>query len=109
MFLNGGILHNSRILSPKTVQLITSNQVGDFNLGNPGVKFGLGFAIDLGPGRSGQIGSQGIFSWLGILNTSYWVDPEEELIGIIMTQLYPTSDVDIRDKYRGMVYQAVIE
>lgn len=108
MLLNGGIFEGARILGPKTVQLMTSNQIGELNLGE-GVKFTLGFALDLGPGRSGNIGSGGIYSWGGFFNTTFWVDPKEELVAILMTQLYPNNDVDILNKFRVMTYQAVID
>ena len=108
MLLNGGVLEGARLLSPKTVQLMTSNQIGDLNLGT-GVKFTLGFALDLGPGHSGNIGSRGVYSWGGFFNTRFWVDPREELVGVIMTQRYPNNDVDILSKFRVMMYQSIVE
>ncbi len=110
MLLNGGELDGVRLLSPKTVQLMTSNQLGELNIsGLPGIKFGLGFSIDTGPGQSGQIGSEGLYSWGGFFNTVYWVDPAEDLIAVLMTQRYPHDDVDILGKFRVMTYQAVVE
>lgn len=110
MLLNGGELDGVRLLSPKTVQLMTSNQLGERNVpGLPGIKFSLGFSIDLGPGQSGQIGSEGLYSWGGFFNTVYWVDPAEDLIAVLMTQRYPNNDVDILGKFRVMTYQAVVE
>lgn len=109
MLLNGGILDGTRILSPKTIELMTSNQIGELDIGNPGMKFGLGFSIDSGPGYSGQIGSPGIYAWGGFFNTTYWVDPEENIVAVFMTQQYPNNDVDILDKFRVMTYQAVVE
>lgn len=109
MLLNGGILDGTRILSPKTIELMTSNQIGDLNIGNPGMKFGLGFSIDAGPGTSGQIGSPGIYAWGGFFNTTYWVDPVENIVAILMTQQFPNNNVDILDKFRVMTYQAVVE
>lgn len=108
MLLNGGFLYDAPLLSRKTVELMTVNQIGEMNLSR-GVKFGLGFSVDLGPDQSGQIGSYGVYGWGGFFNTRFWVDPEEYFIGVIMTQRYPSGDVDILDKFRVMAYQAVVD
>ena len=78
--LNGGELDGARILSRKTVELMTTNHTGDYGiwLAGPGYGFGLGYAIvtDLGP--SGTPRSEGSYYWGGAFGTIFWVDPSEE-------------------------------
>jgi CubicO group peptidase (beta-lactamase class C family) len=112
MMLNGGELDGARLLSPTTVRLMTSNHTGDlqaFGRVQPGLGgFGLGFAIDGAPTAEGELGSEGIYRWEGFFNTLFWVDPEQDLIGIMMTQLFPNT-TDIQDKFRIMTYQTIVE
>lgn len=112
MLLNGGELGDTRLLSRKTVELMTSNQIGDLSIDppeDPITRFSLGFSVDGGPAVSGQIGSPGVYAWGGFFNTTYWVDPDEALIAILMTQLYPNDDSDIQEKFRNLVYQTIID
>lgn len=112
MMLNGGELDGARLLSPTTVRLMTSNHIGDLASTGPvppGLGgFGLGFAIDAAPTYEGELGSQGTYQWRGLFNTMFWVDPEQDLIGIMMTQLFPNT-TDIQDKFRIMTYQTIVE
>ena len=112
MLLNGGALDGVRILSPVTVDLMTADHIGDIPLGSvvqPGSGgFGLGFAIRGRPGADGEIGSEGAYYWSGFFNTTFWVDPAEELIGILMTQIFPSAS-DIQERFRIMAYQAIVE
>ena len=98
-----------RILSPISVDLMTTDHIGDIPTGSvvqPGSGgFGLGFAIRGRPGADGEIGSEGAYYWSGFFNTTFWVDPTEEPIGILMTQIF-TSTSDIQEKFRIMAYQA---
>ena len=106
MLLNGGELEGARILSPKTVALMTSNHLGSmYSNGNFG--FGLGFEITEHVGRSGRPGSVGEFGWGGAYATKYWVDPEEKLIVVFMTQLLPSSGLDINDRLRALLYGSI--
>jgi CubicO group peptidase (beta-lactamase class C family) len=107
MLLNGGELDGVRLLSPKTVELMTENHVGDlFNEGKTG--FGLGFEILEDPGKAGVIGSPGVFSWGGAYHTVYWADPKERLTAVLMTQLLPANGSDLNDKFRVLVYQSIV-
>jgi len=112
MLLNGGALDGVRILSPITVDLMTTDHIGDIPTGSvvqPGSGgFGLGFAIRGRPGADGEIGSEGAYYWSGFFNTTFWVDPTEELIGILMTQIFPSGS-DIQERFRIMAYQAIVE
>lgn len=105
MLLNGGELDGARLLSPKTVELMTSNHVGSlYNEGRLG--FGLGFEIVEHVGRSGRHGSVGEFSWGGAYFTRFWVDPQERLVAVFMAELLPSGGLDLQNKFRALVYQA---
>jgi CubicO group peptidase (beta-lactamase class C family) len=104
--LNGGQLDGARLLSPKTVQLMTANHVGEL-YGNQG--FGLGFWVTEHLGRSGELGSVGAFGWGGAYFTSYWVDPTEQLVVVFMGQLLPSGGLDLHGKLKALVYQAIVE
>jgi CubicO group peptidase (beta-lactamase class C family) len=71
--------------------------------------FGLGFAIAQDRGISGEILSEGAFGWGGMAHTGFWIDPQEELVGVFMTQLLPDSPLPYRDLFRPVVYQAIVE
>jgi len=108
MMLNGGELDGVRLLSRKTVESITTSHIGDLGIWG-GSKFGLGFGIYPGPGDSGTLNSAGSYNWGGIFNTGFGVDPREEFISIIMTQLYPNDQSDITDKFSVLAYQAIVD
>jgi CubicO group peptidase (beta-lactamase class C family) len=113
MLLNGGELDGRRLLSPLTVDLMTSDHIGEVPAGRvaPGSGgFGLGFAVAAAPNTVGdyQEGSEGAFRWRGFFNTMFWVDPEEEIVGVLMTQLFPNT-TDLQPQFRIMTYQAVVE
>ena len=114
MMLNGGELDNQRLLSPKSVEIMTTNHLNDaqkptdgVTLGN-GATFGLGFRITTDIGQSQELGSVGTYGWGGLATTMFFIDPVEELIGIVMTQKFPT-DFRIRHDFKRTVYQAIIQ
>jgi CubicO group peptidase (beta-lactamase class C family) len=114
MLLNGGALDGARLLSPKSVQLMTSNHTkharmpaGGVALGR-GAAFGLGFQVITDPADNARIGSTGAFDWAGAASTSFFIDPREGLIGILMTQKMP-ADFRLMAEFRTAVYQAIIE
>lgn len=106
LYLNGGELNGTRLLSRTTVQSIMANQVGD--LLNPGTYYGLAFGVvdETGQGRGGR-GSVGTFDWGGYFNTQYFADPEEQLIGILMKQTQGTANDQTAWKFRLLVGAAV--
>jgi len=106
MLEGGGKLGSARILSPNTVELMTVDHVGD--LYNPG-GFGLGFWVTERLGRNGEPGSVDSFGWGGAYHTTYWVDPAEKLVAVLMTQLLPAGNSDLHSKFRTMVYQSVVD
>lgn len=111
MLLNGGELDGVRLVSRKTVELMTINHIGDLEmwLGGRGYGFGLGFGITTDLGQIGELGSEGSYYWGGFFNTFFWVDPEEELIGILMTQIRPYRHLSLRQQFRALTYQAIID
>jgi CubicO group peptidase (beta-lactamase class C family) len=120
MLLNGGMLDDTRLLSPKTLELMTANHLpGGKDLtemsvslfseaGYSGVGFGLGFAVTTNPARALIPGTVGDFSWGGMASTYFWIDPREQLIVIFMTQLMPSTLYNLRRELRTLVYSAFI-
>ena len=87
---------------------MSSDATGDLTnpLGNSGIGFGLGFAVVRDLGATGKLGSPGMLSWGGILGTSFWIDPKERLIGVMMVQQFPNAD-GLSDTFQTLVYQAM--
>jgi CubicO group peptidase (beta-lactamase class C family) len=107
MVVNGGELDGVRLLSPKTVELMSSSHTGTlFNEGRSG--FGLGFEVVEHVGRSGEHGSVGLLSWGGAYHTDFWADPQEKLVAVLMTQLLPAMGSDLHGKFRALVYQSIV-
>ena len=111
MMLNGGELDGERILGRKTVELMTSNHTGDHGLWlrGPGYGFGLGYSVVTDKGASAMPASVGSYSWGGAFCTVFWVDPKEELIGILMTQVRPYTHLNIRQDLQTLTYQAIVD
>jgi len=111
MMLNGGELNGVRILGRKTVELMTVNHTEDLPiwLRGPGNGFGLGYSVVLDRGQANAIQSKGTYSWGGAYCTVFWVDPEEELIGIMMTQVRPYTHLNIRQDFTVLANQAIID
>jgi CubicO group peptidase (beta-lactamase class C family) len=122
MLLNGGELDGVRILAPKTIALMTSDQlpanverhtpvalaIGSFGpVPEMGTSFGLGFAVRVDPGRNPMPGSVGDFSWGGITGTLFWVDPQTKLVAVLMAQSPQTMLNVIWRQTRTIVYQAM--
>ena len=111
MMLSGGELDGNRVLGRKTVELMTANHTGDHGLWlrGPGFGFGLGYSVVTDLGRSAAPASVGSYSWGGAFCTVFWVDPEEELIGILMTQVRPYTHLNIRQDLQTLTYQAIVD
>ena len=108
MTLNGGELDGKRILSRKTIELMTTNHLGDLPF-RSGQGFGLGFSIVTDLGERGTLGSVGEYGWGGAYHSTYWVDPLEELVVVYLTQIIPATGLDDYAKLRSGVYQAIID
>lgn len=110
MLLNGGELYGSRVLGPKTVQLMTSNHIGALPMwGDNSDGFGLGFRVAGEVGSARAPYSLGSYSWGGAWGLSFWVDPVEQLVAILATNTFPNDHVAIRDDFPQLVYQALTE
>lgn len=110
MTLNGGTYNGQRIVSPKTIELMTVNHLVD--IPHPwwkGTGMGLGFSVVEDLGERGKPGSEGEYGWGGAYHTTYWVDPEEELVVAYFTQLIPAGNIDDHDKVRALIYQAILD
>lgn len=109
MLLNGGELDGVRLLSPKTVELMTTSHTSDLpasgGLMGPGAAWGLGFKITTDLGASQTLGSPGIYGWSGIYGTNFWVDPKEHLVAVMMVQRYPGAPVAA--SFQTLTYQAL--
>jgi CubicO group peptidase (beta-lactamase class C family) len=105
MMLNGGIYNGVRILSPRTVQMMTSGQLSF--LFNGVDNFGLGFGITSEvSGARGPLNA-GSFYWGGFFGTTYWADPKAGLVCLIMTQENPNSHGDLAEKVEQLIYQSL--
>ncbi len=113
MMLNGGELDGVRLLKPETVKLMSSNLLPENLPGIAGGKQGLGFGIDfavvLDPAKQGNGARKGEYFWGGMANTVFWIDPEEELVAIFMTNVLPSSVFPFRGDLRKYVYEAVVD
>ena len=107
MLLNGGSLDGVRILGPKTVALMTTNQTGML-YSQTGQGFGLGFSVVDRPGADGRVESVATFGWGGAYGSNYSVDPREHLVLVFMIQQLPNRS-DVAAKFPMLVYQALVE
>ena len=102
--------NGTRFLSTKTVELMTGDHLASLPVGweQDGRGFGLGFAVVLDPAVIGELGSTGEYSWGGAAGTRFWIDPEEQLIGIFMVQSLP-HQTELGSKFRLLTYQAIVD
>ena len=107
MLLNRGIYNGHRLLAPRTIEMMTSNQIGDLNVGKD--KFGLGFEVTTAAGQAQAGWSEGTFSWGGFFSTTYWGDPKKHLIGEIYMQQTPLTHWEVSSKFKALVYQALMD
>ncbi len=106
MIRQGGALDGVRILSPRAVKLMTTNQVGNLH-SSAGLGWGLGFQTTDQYGANGM-DSAGAYGWGGAYGSMYRVDPEARLVMLLMIQLLPNT-TDIRGKFPTLVYQALLD
>ena len=110
MLVNGGTLDGVRLLSPKTIELMTASQTSDLQhplaVVGAGKDFGLGVQVVTDLGATQSLGSEGMYGWLGIYGTIFWVDPKEKLVSIMMVQRFPGSTVAA--SFLPLVYQSLV-
>ena len=113
MMLNGGVLDGERILSRKTVELMTIDHIAKLrrasSISRPGYGFGLDFAVHLDPAKSGLNGSAGEYNWGGLAGTIFWIDPAEEMVGLYMIQMLPPRLGDGGGQFKRLAYQAIVD
>jgi CubicO group peptidase (beta-lactamase class C family) len=124
MFLNEGSWHGKQLLRPETVRLMTTNRIGSvvvermpaamprrsapFPSGAGKDKFGLGFQIAVTDGAATHERAAGSYSWGGINNTHFWVDPKNGIAVVILTQVLPFyNDVsmDVGKRFEKLIYE----
>lgn len=104
--LNGGNYNGYQLLSPRTVQMMTSKQL-DFSTGDNDNSFSLGFEISSEKAAARLPRNKGTFAWGGYYGTTYWADPKEKLICLFLTQQSPNSHWEIVPKFEAMVYSSL--
>ncbi len=117
MLLNQGAFEGERVLSRKSVELMTQNHLPEARLpirigassDLAGYGFGLGVRVLVNPAQAQMLGSVGEYGWGGMASTFFFVDPQEALIGILMTQFMPASYYPIRREFKNLVYQAIVD
>ena len=108
MFLNGGELDGVRLLSPKAVELMRSNHTSTKYVKDTDA-FGLGFWVMQDVGYFGELGSVGSYGWGSAYFPQYLVDPKERIVALMMTQLMPSGGNDLNQRFKVMMYQALVK
>ena len=109
MLLNNGELDGVRILSRKSVELMTADHLRKIPYDRDGMGFGLGFSVVKDVGAYGSPSSVGEFGWGGAYHSTYWVDPKEKLVVVYFTQLIPAGNIDDFAKLRAIVYRSLVD
>ena len=126
MLLTGKTAEGKVILKPETIKEMTKNHLDssffpleilsvgtikneDYVNDLDPYGWGLGFRVLIDLNKANNIGSLGEFGWAGAYHSTYWVDPEEELVAVYLTQLIPAIDMDDQNKFRALLYQAIID
>ena len=124
MLANKGEYGGKRLLGRRTVEFMTANHLtpdfpddpmttlfGMLGAGDRawGVGFGITGSVVTNPATSGLPVSQGTYAWGGAATTHFWVDHEEELVGIVHTQLLPDGTYPVRDLMQLLTYQAIVD
>jgi CubicO group peptidase (beta-lactamase class C family) len=119
MLLNGGELDGTRLLSRKSIELMTTNHLSQhllpfvlvkgWEIHTAGYGFGLGFDVLMDVAQSQMVGSVGEYGWGGAASTDFWVDPKEELIGLIMPQFQPILYYPFVAQFKVLTYHAMVD
>jgi CubicO group peptidase (beta-lactamase class C family) len=104
MMLEGGKLGDTRLVSRKSIELMTHDQLGKISADQ---SFGIGFGIDGAKTPLKELGSEGSYGWGGFFYTMFTIDPKEQMIVIFMAQLHPTGDLTLDSEVRTLAYQAI--
>jgi CubicO group peptidase (beta-lactamase class C family) len=106
LMLDGGKVGGTRLISRKTVELMTTDRLGKTW---PDQGFGLGFGVDGVKSPLEELGSPGQFNWGGFFYTQFIVDPKEQMITVFMAQLHPAGDFTIDRRVHVLASQAIVD
>ena len=106
LMLDGGKTGGTRLLSRKSVELMTHDQLGKLG---PDQAFGLGFGINGVKEPLKELGSTGEYNWGGFFYTAFSIDPKEQMITIFMAQLHPGSGGNVEGLFHALAYQAIMD
>lgn len=113
--LNQGAYEGGRLISRKTLAWMTANHIPDalmpIKLGpfELDFGFGLGFRVTTELGKARSLTSVGEYGWAGAANTYFWIDPAEDVIGILLTQHLPVEDYPVHERFRTLANQAIVD
>ena len=107
MLLNEGSFNNVQLLSRKTIQTMTTNQIGESYIWDNENKFGLGFELITEKGISSYLGTVGSYRWGGMYTTDYIIDKKENLIILFYTNINPNAYWGLNSTNRNLMYQAL--
>src|SRR5215204_1317241 len=110
MLLNDGELNGKRILSPATIQIMVSNQIGELLMwgdANKTRRFGLGFGILTEYAERTLMIPAGSYGWDGMFASHYWTDPKNKMVVVFMRNIWPTEHWDYGDRIKPLIYQAL--
>jgi CubicO group peptidase (beta-lactamase class C family) len=108
--LNGGVYNGVRILSPHTIRMMTSNQLGTLSMGNNGPnRFGLGFGVYTKGSEAVTPPQEGSFDWGGMFATHFWIDPKSRMACVFMRNIWPLRNPEIATRLKNIVYQALTD
>ncbi len=108
MILDKGRLGSVRLLSPKTVELMTMDHLGHI-VKDPPLAFGLGFYIDTTERGFTELTSEGTHGWGGFWYTEFFISPETDMIGVFLAQVYPSNGLTVKQKLKVLAHQALVE
>jgi CubicO group peptidase (beta-lactamase class C family) len=112
MLLNGGELDGVRLLRPETIQQMTTNQIRSLKTCFPQYadSFGFGFGVLTvdGKGIGLDVASIGTYTWGGLFQTYFWVDPKKDLIGVLLVQLFMIGDLPLRQEFKKRAYDCLV-
>ncbi len=109
MLLNGGTFAGKRLLGPRTVTLMAENHLEEGTEYRQGLGFGLGVAVVTDRAKTNSPYSVGSCFWGGSQGTVFWIDPAEQLVGVLMVQVRPGGRLQLREKFAALVYSAIID
>ncbi len=112
MLENGGELNGKRLLSPATINMMATNQIGDLLMWgdkNMPRRFGLGFGIFTDYSERTTMIPAGSYGWDGMFASTFWVDPKNKMVVVFMRNVWPTRNWDYNDRIKPLIYQSLLK